>query len=107
MSSTSPAPGSLSPAGRASTKPASTNAPGEKKAKKPHVFQSKGKNLFRDGAFGPAKPGEHVSSQATAGGRRRRRKSKRKSRKKSRKKKRKTKRRRKSRKKKSKRRRRR
>jgi len=89
------------------TKPASTNAPGKKKAKKPHVFQSQGKNLFRDGAFGPATPGEHVSSQAHAGGRRRRRrKSKRKSRKKSHKKRR-TKKRRKSRKKKSKRRRRR
>ena len=96
----------VSPAGRASTKPASTNAPGKKK-KQPHVFQSEGKNLFRDGAFGPAQPGDVVSSQATAGGRRRRKKSKRKSRKKSHKKKRKTKRRRKSRKKRTKRRRRR
>jgi hypothetical protein len=106
MSSSTAAPGS--PAGRKMTN--TTKSRGAPKRKKKGLRQSQmpgARNLFRDGAFGVAKPGEHVSSQAHAGGRRRRRKSKRKSRKKSHKKKRKTKRRRKSRKKKTKRRRRR
>ena len=98
-----------SPVGRKMTKPASTNAPGRTKKKKPRLTKGKAsRNLFLDGDFGPAPPGTGASGQAHAGGRRRRRrKSKRKSHKKSHKKKRRTKRRRKSRKKKTKRRRRR